>query len=64
MTGTREKVLKQISLQVRDEPVKREEYKAGMRKFKNITILQNNGGLISGLQCNAFASLVHFVMSK
>ena len=35
---------------------------AEMRKLKNTTLLQNNGGLPSGLQCNALPYLVHFVV--
>ena len=38
----------------------RECKKAGMRKLKNTTLLRNNGALLSGLQRNALASLVHF----
>ena len=30
-----------------------------MRKLKNTTILRNDGALLSGLQCNTLASLVH-----
>ena len=33
---------------------------AGMRKLQNIIQLRNNGGLLSGLQSNALAFLVHF----
>ena len=29
-----------------------------MRKLSNTTLLRNNGGVLSGLQCNAFESLV------
>ena len=35
-----------------------------MRKLKNTTIVRNDGALLSGLQCNALASLVHFVVYK
>ena len=31
-----------------------------MRNLKNITLLQNDGFLLSSLQRNALASLVHF----
>ena len=31
-----------------------------MTKLNNITLLWNDGGSLSGLQCNALASLVHF----
>ena len=35
-----------------------------MRILKNITLLRNDGGLLSGLHRNAFASLVHFADYK
>ena len=35
-----------------------------MQKLKNTTLLQNDDGLLSGLQCNALASLLHFVVCK
>ena len=34
-----------------------------MKKLKNTT-LRNDGSLLSGLQCNALASLVHFAKNK
>ena len=40
-----------------------ETIKAGMRKLKN-TAVRNDGVLLSGLQRNALASLVHFVVCK
>ena len=51
-----EKFLKKNLFQVMDL------YKAGMRKLKNTTLLHNDGGLLSGLQCNTLPSLVHFVV--
>ena len=33
-----------------------------MENLKNTTLLQNDGTLLSVLQCNALASLVHFVV--
>ena len=38
--------------------------KAGIRELKNTTLLRNDGVLLSGLQCNPLASLVHFVHNK
>ena len=38
--------------------------KAGMRKLKNTTLLQNDGVLLSGLQLNALEALVHFALNK
>ena len=35
--------------------------KTGMRNSRTLPPLRNNGGLLSGLQCNALASLVHIV---
>ena len=36
--------------------------RAGIRKLKSTTLLQNDGGLLSGLQHNALASPAHFVV--
>ena len=41
---------------------KKDKNKAGMRKLKHTTLLQNDGALLSGLQRNALASVVHFVV--
>ena len=35
--------------------------KTGLESLKNPTTLRNDAGPLSGLQCNALASLVHFV---
>ena len=43
---------------------KKDRNKAGMEKLKNTTLLLNDGGLHSGFQRNALASLVHFVVYK
>ena len=47
-----------------DGTVKKDRNKAGMKKLKNTTLLRNDGGFLSGLQRNALASLVHFVVCK
>ena len=38
--------------------------KARMRELKNSNILRNDGTLLSGLQCNALASLDHFASNN
>ena len=38
--------------------------KAGLRKLKDTTLLQNDGILLSGTEHNALASLVHFAHDK
>ena len=45
---------------------KKDRNKAGIRKLKNTTytVLQNDGGLLTGLQRNALTSLVHFARNK
>ena len=43
---------------------KKDRNKSGMRKLKNATLLRNDGSLLFGLQRNALASLVHFVVCK
>ena len=43
---------------------RKERNKAGIGKLKNTTLLWNDGTLLSGLQCNVLASLVHFVLCK
>ena len=35
-----------------------------MGKLKKTTLLQSEGGLLSGLQCNVLASLVRFAHNK
>ena len=57
-------LLKKTSFQVRAGPAcKRDRNKAEIRKLKNTT-LRNDRALLSGLQCNAFASLVQFEYNK
>ena len=52
-----QKVPEKASFHVRAGPVNgTERNKAGMRKLKNTTVLQNDGALLSGLQCNALVS--------
>ena len=43
---------------------KKDRNQAGMRKLRNTTLLRNDGGLFSDLQCNALAYLVHFTRNK
>ena len=39
---------------------KKDRNKAGMRNSRTLPLLRNDGSILSGLQCNVFASLVHF----
>ena len=57
------KFLKETLFQVRDGPVKGQK-QGKDQKLNNTTVLQNNGGLLSGLQHNALSSLVHCVVCK
>ena len=58
------KLSEKTSFQVRAGPVKRTETKHGLETLKNSTLLQNDGALLSVLQCNALASLVHFAHNR
>lgn len=42
----------------------KESNKAGKRKLKNAIILRNDGDLLTGLLCNALASVVQVVVCK
>ena len=56
----REKVSEKVFILSQGWTCKKDRNKAGMRKLKNTTLLRNDGGL----QRNALASLVHFVVCK
>ena len=51
-----------ISFQVGMDMWKVQKQGRGIRKLYSATPRRNDGGLLSGLQCNALASLVHFVV--
>ena len=55
------KFLKKTSFRVGMELKKVIETRRGLESIKNPTPLRNDAGPLSGLQCNALASLVHFV---
>ena len=55
--------MKKFLFQGRTGPVKGTETRQGL-ELKNTTLLRNDGGLLSGLQRNALASLVHFAHNK